>query len=214
MSDDLRQAKAELRARMAAARDAIPPAERARASAAILERLLALPEWQAAGTVFVYVSFRSEVDTRGILSAALARGRVCGPARKSRVLVPRVVRARGEIDACEIYSLDDLAPGGWGILEPADPAAPAADPSEVDLVILPGLAFDAAGARLGYGAGYYDRYLRRTRPDCARVAVAYQAQILPEVPAGPHDERVGAIVTEDRVYRREMGQRENGSMGR
>ncbi len=191
-TSELREAKAALRARMIAARDAWAPEVRAAAGDAIRERLLALPEWAGAGTLFLYVSFRAEIDTRGLLAAAFAAGR--------RVLVPRVERARREIEAYETLSLDDLVPGQWGILEPGPEARPA-DPAEIDLVVAPGLAFDAHGGRLGYGAGYYDRYLRRTRPDCTRAGIAYEAQMVPEVPCGPDDERMHLVITEAGVHR-------------
>ncbi|NLC56563.1 MAG: 5-formyltetrahydrofolate cyclo-ligase [Armatimonadetes bacterium] len=186
----IRAAKAELRRQAGALRDALSPAEREAASRAIHERLVALPEWAAARSVFLYVSFRSEVDTRHLLQTALESGR--------EVLVPRVERARGEIEACPITSLTELVPGTWGILEPRSPAA---DPTRIDLVVAPGLAFDAQGTRLGYGAGYYDRYLRRVRPACVRAALAYEAQIVPEVPCLPGDERLHLVVTEARVLR-------------
>ena len=136
--------------------------------------------------------FGSEVDTRGVITTALASGQ--------QVLVPRVVRARGAMEACPIASLDQLAPGVWGILEPL-PEIAAAPPAQIDLVVAPGLAFDPSGARLGYGAGYYDRYLCRVRPDCVRAALAYEAQILPAVPYTPTDEPMEIVLTERHVYR-------------
>jgi 5-formyltetrahydrofolate cyclo-ligase len=75
------------------------------------------------------------------------------------------------------------------------------DPAELDLVIVPGVAFDRSGNRVGYGAGYYDRFLRRTRPGVPAVAVAFAVQVVPEVPAGGTDRRVDAIVTETEVIR-------------
>ena len=190
-----REPKAELRRRAAAARDALDPTARGAADRVVRERLFSLPEWARAHTVFVYVSFRSEVDTMGILAEALASGR--------RVLVPRVDRDRHEIEASEIESLAGLVPGTWGILEPKDPGARAARPTEIDLVAVPGLAFDARGGRLGYGAGYYDRYLPHTRPDCTRAALAYEAQLVAHVPCRRGDQRMHLVVTEERVVRSE-----------
>lgn len=133
-------AKTALRKRMAYQRDSLMPEDRAAASEAITARLLALPEWAAARTLFLYLSFRSEVSTRALLLTALESGR--------RVLAPRVNRQQRTMDACAVFSPTDLAPGAWGILEPTA-AAPVVDPREIDLVIAPGLAFDAGG-----GAGW------------------------------------------------------------
>lgn len=185
-------AKTALRKRMAYQRDSLMPEDRAAASEAITARLLALPEWAAARTLFLYLSFRSEVSTRALLLAALESGR--------RVLAPRVNRQQRTMDACAVFSPADLAPGAWGILEPTA-AAPVVDPREIDLVIAPGLAFDAAGGRLGYGAGFYDRYLRQVRPDCARAGLAFEMQRVPAVPCSSTDERLNLLVTERGVYR-------------
>ncbi len=192
-ASDCRERKAALRAQAAAARDALPLDRRRSADTRIRERLLSLDAWQRAQTVFLYVSFRSEVDTHDLLAEALAAGK--------RVLAPRVVRERGMIEACRIESAADLQPGRWGILEPpADPER-VADPLSIDLVAVPGLAFDLRGGRVGYGAGYYDRYLAGTRPDCVRAALAYEVQVVPEVPCGPGDERMHLILTEERLIR-------------
>jgi len=186
----LRAAKAELRARMTALRDALPAAWRAEADHAITQRLLSGPEWTGVRVVFAYVSFRSEVGTRAILTAALESGRA--------LLVPRVDRERREMQACRIHSLDELVPGSWGILEPAE--ATPMEPAQIDLIVMPGLAFDRQGRRLGYGAGYYDRFLHGVRPDCVRLGLAYEVQLLPAVPAGTSDERVSRVITEAGLY--------------
>lgn len=186
----LRAAKAELRARMTALRDALPAAWRAEADHAITQRLLSRSEWAGARVVFAYVSFRSEVSTRAILSAALESGRT--------LLVPRVHREGRRMVACRIHSLGELVPGDWGILEPA--AATEVEPGQIDLIVTPGLAFDRQGMRLGYGAGYYDRFLRSVRPDCVRFGLAFEAQLLSAVPAGADDERVSGVITEADLY--------------
>jgi 5-formyltetrahydrofolate cyclo-ligase len=185
-------AKLELRRRALAARDALPGVERARLSVAVCARAAALPELEAAATLMLFAAFRSEVDTEPLLSWALERGRaVCFP----RVLGPRHMVAYGIADP-EV----DLVPGAWGIPEPRD-GLKEVPPERMDAVVVPGAAFDAAGRRSGYGGGFYDSYLPHTRPGIPWVALAFEAQLVDELPCEPHDLAVGAIVTEARIIR-------------
>src|SRR5690606_9116824 len=133
------------RRRMRAVRDAIPEPRRREASQAIRERVLALDEVRAAESVFCYVSFRSEVETHALIAELLRLGKA--------VCVPRMT-APGEMIAQRIASLDELAPGPYGILPPRPVAEPKDEPCGV--AIVPGLAFTRRGDRLGYGAGHYD----------------------------------------------------------
>jgi len=178
-------AKAELRAEMMRRRDELP--ERERRGAAIRERVIGLPAYAAAQAIHCYISMRSEVDTRPLIGDALARGK--------RVAVPVVVPKAAELAHAWLASLagDDLVAGSFGTFNPRDmqPAAP----GEWDLAIVPLLAFDRRGYRVGYGAGYYDRTLAGL-PGRYRLGVAYAAQQLDEVPAGPYDERLDAVATE------------------
>lgn len=98
------------------------------------------------------------------------------------------------MEAAEVRPGDELRPTDYGPREPAG-AAPV-DPGEVEVVVTPGLAFDRAGRRLGYGGAHYDRFLDRLRPDAVRVGIAFTAQLVDEVPAGPRDRRVQVVVTE------------------
>jgi len=135
--------------------------------------------------------FRSEWDSRGLARDVIASGR--------RLVLPRVDRDARELALHAIADLDaDVAPGYVGIPEPRAACASVA-PAEVDFVLVPGVAFDAQGRRLGYGGGFYDRLLPRLRPDAVLVAGAFDEQVVGAVPAASHDARVPLIVTPTRV---------------
>lgn len=138
---------------------------------------------QPKGTVCCYVSLENEADTRQFLSWTLERGLF--------LAVPRV-RGR-EMEFCKIASLKALVPGCYGILEPE--TACAAETPEQGLMLIPGLAFDRAGNRLGYGGGYYDRYLRKN-PQFLKAGISYEFQIMDRLPAEEWDVPVDWIVTE------------------
>jgi 5-formyltetrahydrofolate cyclo-ligase len=168
----------------------MPADARAAASAAITARIVALPSFAAARTVLLTLSFRSEWDTLPLIGIALAAGK--------NVAAPRVNRATRML---ELHALvdppRDLVVGAYGIPEPS-PGAEAVAPESIDWVLVPGVAFDQAGRRLGYGGGYYDRLLPLL-DRASRVAGAFDVQLVDRVPSAPHDIRVGVIVTESRT---------------
>lgn len=182
------------RATRAASRDArraIAPDVRAEASAAIAGLVGRLPEVEAASTALVYGSMPEEVDAEPIIAALRARG--------VRIALPRVAGEEG----LALHWHDeaaDLAIGAFGLKEPS-PDAPLANPAEIDLVIVPGVAFDASCNRLGMGVGYYDRLLA-DMPNAVTVGVAFDEQIVDAVPCEPHDRPLDAIVTPRGVRRR------------
>jgi 5-formyltetrahydrofolate cyclo-ligase len=187
----LREAKRMLRTAIIDARDALPAAARDEGSERIAARVLALAQWQAARTVLLTLPFRSEWDAARVARAALAAGK--------RVVVPRVDAPARVLALHRIACLaDDIVPGYRGIPEPRD-ALPLAGTDEVDLALVPGVAFDAQGRRLGYGGGYYDRLLPLLRHEAPRVAGAFDLQIVPEVPAAAHDLGVDVVVTPSQV---------------
>ncbi|MEW8979961.1 MAG: 5-formyltetrahydrofolate cyclo-ligase [Symbiobacterium sp.] len=184
--------KQAIRRRLIAARQALDPAERTRLSLAAQEALLALPEWAGAESVLLYLPVRGEVDTAHLVAAALDQGK--------RLLLPRVERAARRL-ALHRWSgrQDDLAPGAFGIPEPR-PDLPREDPLAVDLAVVPGVAFDPQGYRLGYGGGYYDWAL----PEMVRavkIGLGYGFQVVPTLPAEAHDVRLDALATEGGVLR-------------
>ena len=175
-----------------AARDALSHEERECLAEAVRARALTLPELTAAGTVMLFASFRTELDTMPIAEWVLRQGkRLCLP----RVLGPRRMAAYQVRDTAA-----DLAPGKWDIPEPRE-GLPEVPPAQMDLVFVHGSAFDENGRRCGYGGGFYDNYLPLTRPGVPWVALAFEAQLVPAIDCEAHDLPVTAIVTEQRVIR-------------
>ena len=169
-----------------------------RLSRLIFERLVLLPRYSSARTVLSYVSFRSEVSTHAFIARIWADGK--------RVVVP-YCRA-GRLELFCLHGFGDLAPGTLGILEPTPELRGQdhrrANVQELDLLVIPGLAFDRQGGRLGYGKGYFDRLLSGARPDALLAAVAFESQLFDSVPIQPHDVRVDAVITESNIYRRTL----------
>lgn len=183
----LRLAKQSLRGRVLAAREDLSPQVRAAEALSIRDRLTALPSFRHATCLLLTLPFRSEWDTRPLVDAALREGR--------RIAVPRVDREFRTLRLHAIENVDrDIVPGYLGVPEPR-PTLPAIHPVEVDWVLVPGVAFDAQGRRLGYGGGFFDRLLPLIAAEAPKIAGAFDVQIVDEVPAGPLDHRVDAIAT-------------------
>lgn len=191
-SDNVAYLKSEMRLRARAARRAVMPEQREAASQAVTEALLALPEMAAARAVLVYGSMPEEVDTAELIESLWDRG--------VRVALPRV-RGRRDLQLHWHERDRDLCTGAYGLKEPC-PEAPEALPSEIDLVVVPGVAYDLECRRLGLGAGYYDTLLAEMRGTAVTVGVAFDEQLAREVPCGEYDERVDVLITPTRVVRR------------
>ncbi|WP_202213348.1 5-formyltetrahydrofolate cyclo-ligase [Methylacidimicrobium sp. AP8] len=169
--------------------------ERAAASRRIAERLLALPEWQAARVVALYASFPSEPDTDFLFERARAGGK--------RVLYPFHRGAGRSLGFAEVEAIASLRSGPLGFREPP-PRAELRKP-EAGLVLVPGLGFDRRGTRLGRGGGYYDRTLAELGPGALRVGLFFSCQELPQVASDGHDQRLDLIVTEEETIRSRRG---------
>jgi 5-formyltetrahydrofolate cyclo-ligase len=184
----LREAKQAMRTLVAAARDALDPAWRAQASVRLVERIAALPTFVDAETVLLTAPFRSEWDASPLVARALAAGKV--------VALPRVDESSRMLELRRIVDpVRDIVAGYRGLPEPARDCERVATAS-IDWVLVPGIAFDRMGGRLGYGGGYYDRLLPVLPARAARVAGAYSAQIVDAVPSAPHDITMDTVVTE------------------
>lgn len=186
--DAIKQAKAALRQAILSRRDTADVASRTRASQLITQRLYALPEYRAANVIVGYASFGSELDTSAFLAGILADGK--------QLLLPRVNRAQRVLELRHVVDLDkDLVAGVWGIREPAQ-RCPMLSDATIGFMLVPGVAFTAQGARLGYGGGFYDHLLASLDKGVARIAAAFDLQMVDQLPEDPHDQRVDGIVTE------------------
>lgn len=180
-------AKAELRARLSAERAAIAAELRSAWSAAIAARAQGLDAWRRAESVQLFIgALPGEVETWGLAAACLAAGKA--------LVCPRVAGERLELRRVE--ELNALARSDRGLWEPS-PDCALVVPQAIDLALLPGLAFDRRGGRLGLGRGFYDRVLRETAAE--RVGLCFELQIVPSTPMARGDERVARVVTELRV---------------
>jgi len=177
--------KASLRGRIAAARAAVPGAERAAAGRLIRDHVLEMPQVAAAGTVAAYYSIGTEPDTHGLIFALWKRG--------SYVVLP-VLLPDGDLDWASYEGPDSLAPGPRGLLQPVEPSRGPGTVARADVVVVPALAVDAAGNRLGRGGGSYDRALARVGGQVPVIALLYDGELLDHVPAEPHDRPVRAVV--------------------
>lgn len=185
--------KAEVRQQGLVAREG--ETDRAAASLAIQDRVLGLPEFARANTILTYIGVRTEVATNAIVAEAV-RGH-------KRVAAPYVT-AEG-LRAAFIEGRGDLVPARFGLVEPADRIKqdPLRDcpPQSVDLFVVPGLAFDRSGGRVGFGRAYYDRLLATANPRARFVAVCFHSQLVAAVPMLEHDIRMHLIVTERETIR-------------
>lgn len=186
---DARADKKRLRAEARAARAALSAEERAERSRAIAERALALPEVAAAEAALAYGATPEEADPAPLLAELRARG--------ARIALPRVEREL--LTMHWVASDGDLEAGAFGLRQPRA-ESPLAAAEEIGLVIVPGVAFDEHGARLGYGAGYYDRLLPLLE-GAPRVALAFDEQVYPALPVESHDVPIDIIVTPTRAIR-------------
>jgi len=180
--------KERLRGRMRSWRRQIDSSWRDLTSATIISLLEALPIFQRAQIIQTYVALRHEVDTHELIRRLLRAGK--------QVAAPKVERGK-ELQQYFVKDFSELKPGAFGILEPpADPSR-LAPPEQFDLVLVPGLAFDRAGHRLGAGKGYYDRFLAQIK--APKIALAFAFQIVAQIPLEAHDQRVDVIVTEKEI---------------
>jgi 5-formyltetrahydrofolate cyclo-ligase len=176
--------KAALRRRLVAARAAMPEAERAAAARNIRDQLLDMPQVSAAGIIAAYYSVGTEPDTRGLVFALWKRG--------SYVVLP-VLLPDGDLDWASYEGPGSLAPGPRGLMQPTEAVRGQGTVARADVVLVPALAVDASGNRLGRGGGSYDRALARVGEQVPTIGLIYDHELLASVPAEPHDAAVRAV---------------------
>ncbi|WP_084265019.1 5-formyltetrahydrofolate cyclo-ligase [Actinomadura macra] len=178
--------KTRLRAELLEKRAMMPPDARSAAGRAMRDALLSAPEVEMAGTIAAYVSIGTEPDTRSLLFALWKRG--------AYVLLPKLL-PDGDLDWASYEGPDSLAPGSRGCLEPTEPARGPGAVASADVVLTPAVAVDRTGMRLGRGGGSYDRVLARVGPAILTVGLVYDGELVRELPAESHDQRVRSVVT-------------------
>lgn len=156
-------------------------------SAQVLHNLMASDLLDQAEVVMCYMDFRNEVQTESMIEYLWSLDKT--------VVLPKVNPHTHQLDLFEIRGFRDLVQSKMGISEPAE-HLPSVHPSDVDLILAPGVAFDLKGYRMGYGGGFYDRLLPQVRPDCIVIGLAFEVQIVEELPIESYDQPVNGILTE------------------
>ncbi|MHB9941172.1 5-formyltetrahydrofolate cyclo-ligase [Clostridium sporogenes] len=178
--------KAILREKIINVRKYLTLEEKIKRDTIIKDKLQKNSSYKDSNFIFIYVSLRDEVNTHDIIKEGLKHGK--------RVCVPKVISTKEGMVAIEIKDFSELIEcGHYKILEPKN-FQNIVDPKEIDLAILPGLAFDLKGGRLGYGGGFYDRFIPKLKREVPKIALAYDFQILKEVPKDVHDILVEEII--------------------
>jgi 5-formyltetrahydrofolate cyclo-ligase len=177
---------------MLSLRENHPDSERERKSLRIKENLFSLPEFSNAEKILFYVSTKGEVLTKEMIKDSLSLGK--------KVVVPISNVKEKNLILSELRDFDkELRPSKFGILEPKKQFFREVSPEEIDLVIVPGIAFDRRGNRIGYGMGFYDNFLSNLKKEIPVIALAYEFQIVSEIPTHKKDVRVQKIITEKKV---------------
>ncbi|MGC8833109.1 MAG: 5-formyltetrahydrofolate cyclo-ligase [Armatimonadota bacterium] len=190
MANSVQKEKALARRRMLALRRAVPEETRQKAAVHAAGNFFSLPEAVEAACVMVYLTYRSELPTEPLVEELRRRNvRVCAPR----------IQPDGTMEAADYPHGCKLSPGPYEILQPLETEALPLE--ALDVVVVPGVAFDESGYRLGFGKGYYDRFLAQPKVRAVKVGLAFDFQVLPEIPHTPDDAAVDVIATEKRVIR-------------
>jgi 5-formyltetrahydrofolate cyclo-ligase len=181
-----------LRNKILGARDLLSASERQEKSSFAIQNFWSLPEMKHWSTLFIYVNFRSELETLELIYQCLSQGK--------RVAVPLVDASTVRMIPLLIKDPEkDLVPGYYGIPEPDPQKSLRVAPREIDAAVIPGSVFDIQGGRLGYGGGYYDRFLVNDAPQAKRIGLAFEMQVVEKVPVEPHDQPLDILITEKRI---------------
>lgn len=189
--------KNELRKKLKKIRDDIPSDKRKIEEKIIAETLLNSEIYKNSKSIFIYNSFRSEVDTSYIIEEALDFGKI--------VALPITNPIDHSMEAYEINKKSVLVQDEYGIQSPDTKTSKIINPKEIDLAIVPMLAYDSYGNRLGYGGGYYDRYLPRLREDAICVGLAFSNQFIEEIPIEKYDKKLDYVITVKYIENKPIG---------
>ncbi len=184
--------KEEIRKKIKKMRMDLSEQEVSNNSESINESLISTQYFKDANLIMAYVDYKNEVLTKKIINYSLKMGK--------RIAVPITEIKTKKMTPSEIINYsDDLKCGNYGIMEPKNECIRPVDPEEIDIILIPGVSFDINGNRLGYGAGYYDRFLLRLNDNAVKIALAYEMQILKNVYPEEHDIPVDFVITESRI---------------
>ncbi len=193
MHQDIRLVKNQLRQQYKQIRNRLTADQVISYSDSIARQLFATDFWQQSSTVMLYLSFQNEVITEAIYQRGWQEGKT--------MLLPICAPEGGRMEMSVITSFDQLEPNRYGIGELPEHLQQLIAPEQIDVCLIPGIAFDHAGTRLGFGAGYYDRYLPRVNPSAKRIALAYECQMHSEtLPRDAYDLPMQYILTERKLY--------------
>lgn len=184
--------KSDLRKRILSIRNSMDKKESSEKSAVIMEKLTAMDIYKKAQVVFVYMDFNHEVETMNLIKKMLLD--------KKKVVIPYTDTVNTVIIPSELKDMEGLVKSKFGYYEPAHDKILPVKPEEFDLVVVPGVVFDKNLNRIGFGKGYYDRILCSLKKGAMAVAVAYDFQVLDEVPSEQHDVKMDMIITEKNTY--------------
>lgn len=186
-----KEAKREWRRKILALRAELTEAERADRSRRATQNILSLPALAACKRIMLFYSFQDEIDTRWLLAEVQNRGQ--------QVWLPQTDVAARKLTPYVYRGEDELRPGVYGIMEPDPAKSVQADLSQLDAVVVPGVAFDRAGGRLGYGGGFYDRFLAALQRRPLLIGFAFSLQVVEQVPREEHDFPLDYLVTDEAV---------------
>lgn len=186
-----KELKRELRQKILALRASLTESERERRSLQATDRLLSLPALSSCQTIMLFYPFNDEIDTRFFLAEARKRGQ--------EIWLPLTQVAARKLTPYLYRTEEELRPGVYGIMEPDPSRSQLADLSRLDAVVVPGVAFDKAGGRMGYGGGFYDRFLAQLEQKPLLVGFAFANQVVERVPLEAHDYQLDFLVTDEAV---------------
>lgn len=187
------ETKNDIRKSILIKRNSLTQFEVQKKSEEIFRRLYSLEQYKNARTVIAYLDYKNEVMTRDFIKRCISDGKT--------IALPKVIPGDNrELMAYEIHSITkDIHSGYKGIPEPKADVLNQVEPSCIDLAVIPGVAFDCSRQRIGYGAGYYDRFLMKLRQDCFKIGVAFSLQILNTIPCDEHDVPMDMIITDTKI---------------
>jgi 5-formyltetrahydrofolate cyclo-ligase len=188
----MKEDREALRQKILGARDGLSDKVRQAKSISVMQNFWTLLGMQQWSTLFIYVNFRSEVETLELIKKCINRD--------IRVAVPLVEASAVRMIPLLIKNPEqDLVPGYYNIPEPDPKKSLRLEPGEIDAAVIPGSVFDIHGGRLGYGGGYYDRFLLNDAPQAKRIGLAFELQVVDNVPLEPHDQPLDILITEERI---------------